>query len=245
MNTWFSGVFIIATMNIYEGESQLYDSYFNSNLYNQPTEQKNDHGARRDATQDSYQYSDFARLARLLQESFGRYQKPPMYTRKTGSSYSTIDDGNSYSDYETSHTVNLLGPHQVETIQSEHYSKKVPSFDTSDFHHEHEEKHAEVHYHQHKHIHKHNHKQEHVHQHKNQHQHKHAHHQDHKHAHHEDHKHGHDHKHDHHQGHKHDHHHEHKHGHHQDHKHDHHHGHKHQHNVHAKHEHGHKYEHGY
>lgn len=148
---------------------------------------------------------------------------------------------NNYDDYKTSQTTHILGPHQIETIQSEHFHKHVPSYDISDFQHHEKEKHGEVHYHQHKHIHKHEHKQEHIHQHKQDHQHKHIHNQQHKHQHHSEHKHGHEHKHDHHQQHKHDHHQEHKHDHHHDHKHGHNHGHKHQHR--GNHKHGHKHHH--
>ncbi|XP_068915516.1 sex-determining region Y protein-like [Tenebrio molitor] len=175
-----------------------------------------------------------------------------------------LGDLQGYAHYKTSNSFNFEGPRQLETINTKSYHKEVEPYDVAGFtqdDHQHDEEHAEVHYHQHKHVHKHNHKQEHLHNHKQQHQHQHGHkhqHQgqhdhkhvgEHKHDHQQKHVHSHkgEHDHKHHHGHHHSHHGEHKHDHkhHQDHKHDHHHGHKHSHHSDHKHEHhqDHKHDH--
>ncbi|KAH0812097.1 hypothetical protein GEV33_010694 [Tenebrio molitor] len=109
-----------------------------------------------------------------------------------------LGDLQGYAHYKTSNSFNFEGPRQLETINTKSYHKEVEPYDVAGFtqdDHQHDEEHAEVHYHQHKHVHKHNHKQEHLHNHKQQHQHQHGHKHQHQGQH--DHKHVGEHKHDH------------------------------------------------
>ncbi|KAK5641191.1 hypothetical protein RI129_009738 [Pyrocoelia pectoralis] len=249
MITWIFTILLVLIISGTEGESKphFYQRHLRYTTSSLPYEQERN-------VRQNPQLLDGPTLANLFQRNYNFFNnlnqvKPQTFNDDTARYRRVEESDRLYGDYKRSQSVNHVGPGHIETIESEHYHRKVPAFDTFDFNHGNErtseDSHAEVHYHQHKHIHKHDHKQEHAHMHKNEHQHNHTHQQQHKHDHYSDHKHGHDHKHDHHQNHKHGHHHKHKHGHEQKHKHDHHHGHKHQHQTHSHHGHSHKYEHGH